>query len=429
MNQPGASYESSLLLTLEEISQLVAHSHDPAETLANIVRLIQGRFHTAVCSVYVLHPEQGELVLSATVGLKRESIGQVRMRLDQGLTGLTAEKMAPVMVADAFTHPRFKYFPDAGEDPYHSFLGVPLVEGGELQGVLVVQTMDPRTFSQNEVRMLVTVAAQVAALVGDARLLERASAAAHGPPPEPPPPESESPLLRGVPLSPGVGAGEAYVVDGFDEWRQAMPRKSDDPEREKGRLHAALEEARDEIVRLSQRISEMVGEDHGAILHAQLMILQDRTIDGDLAACLRGGATAEAALLDTLDKYVAAFQKLSTPFFQERMYDIKDVFHRVLWRLRPRRQASEAAGERQVLVAREASVMELFAADLERLAAVVVEHGGPQSHAAILARSLGVPMVGQVGDFARLLLPGRRLRVDGTTGEIALDRAGRRRRS
>ncbi len=210
-------------------------------------------------------------------------------------------------------------------------------------------------------------------------------------------------------------------MDGFDEWRQAVPRKSDDPEREKGRLHAAMEEARDEIVRLSQRISELVGEDHGAILHAQLMILQDRTIEGDLAACLRGGATAEAALLDTLDKYVAAFQKLSTPFFQERMYDIKDVFHRVLWRLRPRGRRRSAAGERQVLVAREASVMELFAADLERLAAVVVEHGGPQSHAAILARSLGVPMVGQVGDFARLLHPGRRLLVDGTTGEVALD--------
>ena len=93
----------------------------------------------------------------------------------------TAEKMAPVMVPDAFTHPRFKYFPEAGEDPYHSFLGVPLVEGGELQGVLVVQTMEQRTFSQNEVRMLVTVAAQVASLVGDAHLLELASAAAHEP--------------------------------------------------------------------------------------------------------------------------------------------------------------------------------------------------------------------------------------------------------
>jgi phosphotransferase system enzyme I (PtsP) len=421
MSQAGASYESSLLLTLEEISQLVAHSHDPAETLANIVRLIQGRFHTAVCSVYILHPEQGELVLSATVGLKREGIGKVRMRLDEGLTGLTAEKMAPVMVADAFQHPRFKYFPDAGEDPYHSFLGVPLVEGGELQGVLVVQTMEPRVFSQNEIRMLVTVAAQVAALVGDARLLEQASAAAHEAEDEPAA-EGEAKALRGTPLSPGVGVGAAYVVGGLAEWREAVPLEAGDLETERRRLHAAMEEARDEIVRLGLRIAELVGEEHGGILHAQLMILQDRTIERDLDACLRSGATAEAALLDTLDKYVAAFQKLSTPFFQERIYDVKDVFHRVLWRLRPRREA-DPAGERQVLVAREASVMELFAADLELLAAVVVEHGGPQSHAAILARSLGVPMAGQVEGFERLMHPGRRLLVNGTTGEVLLDPA------
>jgi phosphotransferase system, enzyme I, PtsP len=421
MTQAGASYESSLLLTLEEISMLVAHSHDPSETLFNIVRLIQGRFKTAVCSVYVLNPEKGELVLSATVGRKSESVGRVRMRIDEGLTGLTAEKMAPVMVPDAFAHPRFKYFPESGEDPYHSFLGVPLVEGGELQGVLVVQTMEPRTFSQNEVRMLVTVAAQVASLVGDAHLLELASAAANEPPAAPPPAEVDaSPVLRGTALSPGVGVGDAYIAGDFNEWRQTVPRKSADPGGERQRLNAALEEAREEIVRLSQRISELVGEDHGAILHAQLMILQDRSIERDLEGLISAGATAEAALLDTLDKYVAAFQKLSTPFFQERVYDIKDVFYRVLWRLRPREKMN-GGGERQVLVSREASVMELFAADLEHLAAVVVEHGGPQSHAAILARSLGIPMVGQVAGFARLLRPGRRLRVDGATGEITLD--------
>src|SRR5216683_598294 len=179
MSQLVPTHESSLLLTLEEISQLVSHSHNPGETLANIVRLIQGRFHTAVCSVYLLEPEQGELVLGATVGLKPESVGRVRMRLDEGLTGLVAEKMAPVMVGDAFAHPRFKYFPEAGEDPYHSFLGVPLVEGGSLEGVLVVQTVEPRIFSANEVRMLVTIGAQVASLVGDAHLLEKVVATAH----------------------------------------------------------------------------------------------------------------------------------------------------------------------------------------------------------------------------------------------------------
>src|SRR5207302_10945198 len=101
-------HESSLLLTLEEISQLVSHSHHPGETLMNIVRLIQGRFHTDVCSVYLLEPERGQLVLGASVGLKPESVGRVRMHLNEGLTGLVAEQLAPVTVKDAFQHPRFK---------------------------------------------------------------------------------------------------------------------------------------------------------------------------------------------------------------------------------------------------------------------------------------------------------------------------------
>src|SRR6266481_7157439 len=210
MSPSLSNHESSLLLTLEEISQLVSHSHHPGETLGNIVRLIQGRFHTDVCSVYLLEPARSELVLGATVGLKQESVGRVRMRLQEGLTGLVAEKMTPVMVSDAFAHPRFKFFPEAGEDPYHSFLGVPLIEGGSLEGVLVVQTVEPRTFLPSEIRMLVSVAAQLAPLVADSQLLERVSAMAHKPS------AAEEcrlvPSLQGTPLSPGLGLGQAYVV-------------------------------------------------------------------------------------------------------------------------------------------------------------------------------------------------------------------------
>jgi phosphotransferase system enzyme I (PtsP) len=419
MSQLAVNYESSLLLTLGEITQLVVHSHDAAETLTNIVRLIQGRIRTAVCSVYFLDMESGELVLGATVGLKPEAVGRVRMRLDEGLTGLVGEQLSPVMVADAFEHPRFKYFPETGEDPYHSFLGVPLLEGGTLQGVLVVQDVEPRTFSASEVQMLVSVAAQVAPLVGDARLMERVTAMAHqGEAAEGPRPEE---ALAGVALSPGVGLGQAYVVDGFDEWRPSVPMYAADPVRERQRLANAVQRAKDELTRLSRHISELVGEDHGAILQAQLMIMQDRTIEADLNARLEKGDSAEGALFATLDQYVAAFQRVATPFFQERVYDIKDVFHRLLWQLRPR--PSQQTSDKVVLIAREASVMELFAVDLEQLAGVVVEHGGPQSHAAILARSLNIPMVGQVADFAALLHPGRRLLVDGHKGVVTLDPA------
>jgi phosphotransferase system enzyme I (PtsP) len=413
-----------LLLTLEEISQLVSHSHDPAETLSNIVRLIQRRFHTDVCSVYLLEAERGELVLGATVGLRPEGVGRVHMRMDEGLTGLVAEQVAPVMVGDATRHPRFKYFSEAGEDPYHSFLGVPLVEGGALQGVLVVQTAEPRTFSPSETRMLVTAAAQLAPLVSGARLLERITAAARPDDAAPPEMEAAGPArLRGSGLSPGVGVGEAYLVDGFEAWQQAARLTAADPAAEARRLEAARAAAGAEITRLSQHICELVGQDHGAILQAQLMLLQDRAIEQDVSRCLAAGATAEGALLQVLERCVAAFRGLSTPFWQERVSDVKDVFRRVLWHLRPHPAPGGPAGGRLVLVAEEASVLDLFSVDLDSLAGVVVERGGPQGHAAILARSLGVPMVAQVPELARRIAPGRTLLVDGNEGFVVLDPA------
>ena len=175
----GPLDEESLLWTLEEISRLVSHSGNPAETLANIVQLIQRRFETDVCSVYLLEADRSTLVLAATVGLRPESIGRVRMRLSEGLAGLVGEQLRPQVVEDAMRHPRFKYFSEAGEDPYHSFLGVPLIDRGLLQGVLVVQTAEPRTFSMDVVRMLTTAGAQLASIVSEARTLEQFVAPAH----------------------------------------------------------------------------------------------------------------------------------------------------------------------------------------------------------------------------------------------------------
>lgn len=422
MSAATANYESSLLLTLEEISQLVSHCHHPGETLATIVGRIQSRFQTDVCSTYQLEPEQGTLVLRATVGLKPESIGRVRMHLKEGLTGLVAERLAPVMVRDAFKHPRFKYFPEAGEDLYHSFLGVPLVEGGVLQGVLVVQTREPREFSASEIRMLVAVGTQLAPLLSEAYALEQAVAVAHGTGPTACPSADQGPrTLAGVRMSPGTGVGQAYLVGDVRDFsvRSGLERRT--PAQEIDRLARAQEAVRGEITRLSQRISDLVGENHGAILQGQLMILQDATIARDLTVCLEQGRSAEEALLQTLDKYVAAFQTLKNPFFQERVYDIKDVIRRILWHLQPAPGASLPDAGKVIVVAREASVMDLFAVEIDRLAGVAVEQGGSQAHAAILARSLGIPMLGQVAGLLAAVRPGQIVALDAANGRLELD--------
>ncbi len=146
------SPDGSTLWTLDEISRLVSPSGNASETLTSIVNLIRRRFDTDVCSIYLLEPDRANLVLAATIGLRPESVGQVRMRLTEGLAGLVAQQLRPQFVKDATTHPRFKYFSEAGEDPYRSFLGVPVIDRGLLQGVLVVQTAEPRDFTPDDVQ-------------------------------------------------------------------------------------------------------------------------------------------------------------------------------------------------------------------------------------------------------------------------------------
>ena len=164
---------ASDVLTLEEIGNLAAEGGQAAETLMNVVALIAKRFGTDVCSAYLLEPDRANLVLAATVGLRRECIGSLRMAVHEGLAGLVAEQVRPVAVEQVKNHPRFKYFSEAGEDAYQSFLGVPLIDRGVLQGVLVVQTVEARAFPEAEIRMLTEAATQVAPVVSEARTLDR----------------------------------------------------------------------------------------------------------------------------------------------------------------------------------------------------------------------------------------------------------------
>src|SRR5690348_3710484 len=173
MSQPAPDRDASHVLTLEEIANLAAEGGNSAETLMNVVALIAKRFQTDVCSAYLLEPDRANLVLAATVGLRPQCVGTLRMGLHEGLAGLVAEQVRPVAVEQVKSHPRFKYFREAGEDDYQSFLGVPLTDRGVLQGVLVIQTKESRVYRDVEVRMLVEAAAQVAPVISEARALDR----------------------------------------------------------------------------------------------------------------------------------------------------------------------------------------------------------------------------------------------------------------
>jgi starch phosphorylase len=167
------SLEANHVLAWDEIANLTAETGNPADTLMNVVALIARRFGVDVCTAYLLEPDRANLVLAATVGLNRSCIGKVRLSVQEGLTGMVAEQVRPVAVEQVNKHPRFRYVPELGEDPYQSFLGVPLIDRGVLQGVLVIQTLEARTFPESEIKLLQEAAARVAPVVSEARTLDR----------------------------------------------------------------------------------------------------------------------------------------------------------------------------------------------------------------------------------------------------------------
>ncbi|MGP8142743.1 MAG: alpha-glucan family phosphorylase [Terriglobales bacterium] len=169
----ACSLDASYVLTWEEIANLEAEPGKPAETLMNVVALIARRFGTDVCSAYLLEPDRANLVLAATLGLRRECIGKLRMAVHEGVVGLVAEQVRPVAAEKVKNHPRFKYFSEAGEDAYQSFLGVPLIDRGVLQGVLAIQTVEPRIFTEEQIRLFTEAASRVAHIVREARTLDR----------------------------------------------------------------------------------------------------------------------------------------------------------------------------------------------------------------------------------------------------------------
>jgi starch phosphorylase len=173
VTQSYESRDAGHVLSLEELTNLTDEGGKPADTLMNLVALIATRFSTDVCSAYLLEPDRSNLILAATVGLHPRCIGTLRMPLSEGLAGMVAEQVMPVAVVDARNHPRFKFFKESGEEVYQSFLGVPLIDRGILQGVLVVQTKEPRKFREDEIRLLSEAASQVAPVVCEARTLDR----------------------------------------------------------------------------------------------------------------------------------------------------------------------------------------------------------------------------------------------------------------
>jgi phosphotransferase system enzyme I (PtsP) len=425
------------LLLLEAIGTLIGESGDLRHTLDRIVGLVADRLDMEVCSLYRFDAPSKQLFMVATHGLDSSSIGTVSMGLDEGLTGFVLEKSEPVMAIDALAHPRYKYFPETGEERYHSFLGVPIVDRREALGVLVVQTSRRRRFTRDEVRLMKAVAVPVGGLLMQLRLLEslehkeeerrgyqqrmldaikRLQAYERHQPST-----SEAPVtavrIAGVPAAPGFGIGRAHLLEPTVSFASIPERKPLAPRKELARFQEAVERSVEELERLKARVQRSYPEIDEALFDAQRLMLTDESLRRRVEVEIGGGAGAEAALERVVTQMVDEFAGLADPYLQERAVDVKDIGQRTLRNLLGVAERDRSFASAVVLVAPELTLSDIMLIEPEQLKGIVMGAGGATSHASILAKSLEIPTVVGVQRLEEVR-EGDHLIVDGNAGTV-----------
>ena len=396
---------------LKRLRELMAEPLEPQDRLDQIVRQIAQNMVAEVCSVYVLRSD-GVLELYATEGLNKGAVHLAQLQMGQGLVGTIAASARPLNLSDAQAHPAFTYLPETGEEIYHSFLGVPILRTGRSLGVLVVQNKASRTYRDDEVEAMETTAMVLAEMVatGELKKLTRPGLELD---------LSRPVTIEGSSFNDGIGLG--YVV--LHEPRIVVTNLlNDDTDHELGRLAEALGSLRISIDdMLSRRDVSMEGE-HRAVLEAYRMFAHDRGWVRKLEEAIRNGLTAEAAVERVQSETKARMIRLTDPYLRERMHDFDDLANRLLRQLTgygAKMSATDFPND-AIVVARAMGAAELLDYPRENVRGLVLEDGAVTSHVVIVARAMGIPVVGQAAGVVALAENGDAIIVDGDDAQLHL---------
>jgi phosphotransferase system enzyme I (PtsP) len=394
---------------LRRLVEVMAAPVSPQERLDRMVRMIAADIVAEVCSAYVLRA--GEyLELFATEGLRRSAVHLTRLRIGEGLVGLIAAQGSVINLPDAQSHPDFAYRPETGEEIYHSFLGVPIVHGGRVIGVLVIQNRTRRHYSEEEVEALQIIATVFAEMFASGGLIDPSQFPTdfgRG---------ARTERLEGVHLVGGVAVGSAVLHQLRIEVTRLV---AENPESEAARLEQAIAGLRASVDELLL-LPEVADGEHREVLEAYRMFAHDAGWRRSMREAIRTGLSAEAAVRRVQEETRLRMAQVSDAYLRERLHDLDALADRLLAYLTGRNRLHDPAvlPKEFILVARSLGPTELLDYGPGRLRGVILEEGSPTAHVTIVARALEIPVVGRVRGAMTRIEPGDRLALDGDNGQI-----------
>ena len=396
---------------LTRLHDVMASRNNAQAKLNTVVEVIGEGLDSEVCSIYLLR--EGMLELFATRGLAQEAVHVTRMSVGEGLVGTIAQNIDTLNLAEATAHPDFSYRPETGEDKYHSFAGVPIVRRERAVGVLCVQHVDPRRYEGVEIEALQTVAMVLSELITNAELVDDVDTAGlfTG--------QTGPDQLRGLTLVKGLASGMAVYHQPRITIEDVV---AEDTEAERQRVYLAFDRMREQIDRMAGQAEFGVGGEHEEVLETYKMFAYDEGWSRRINEAIDSGLTAEAAIERVQQRTRMRMRQIDDPLLADRMHDLEDLSNRLLRIVSGQIGTAASMGLRNdaILIARNLGPAELLEYDRRRLKGVVLEEGSLTSHVVIVARAMGVPVLGRVRGLRAMVREGDQLLLDADQGAVTV---------
>lgn len=412
---PARKDNVELICSIGELAGLFEKSTSLQNFLQTAVSIVAYHMCAAVCSVYLLEDETNDLVMRANQGLNAQSVGRVRLKLGEGLTGTAVKELRPIREGQASRNPLYKFIPGIFEERYQAFLAVPIVRGTSRVGALVVQDPVIDYFDDNDTRALQAIASQLASVIENAKLLMSLRRQEVEPVT---PVAADQQFVRGLPGASGSAYGLALSPGLFDPaWlddrADGQPFTADD-------FRHALRDTEHQLEDLQNHLEERLADVASLIFSAHLLILKDEQFSGEMLRLIELGQPVGRAIGKVVDDYTRLFSRSSNPRLREKVQDVQDLARRLLRNLhRPAESASDYQG--CVVVTSDLMPSDMIKLAAERAEGLLLVGGGVTAHVSILARSLRIPVVVVEERGFLKLAPGTRVLLDGDQGTVYLN--------
>ena len=401
-----------MLKDLRQIVQDVGAAPSFKAALDTIVARVRTTLGTEVCSVYVVDRDTGEFHFAANQGSNPDAVGRVVISPGEGLVGLVAERAEPINLEDAHSHPRFLYLAEMGDEAFHAFLGVPIIHQRRVLGVLIVRQRERRRFDEEEEAFLVTLSAQLAAVVahaeatGDIRALSEHRTG------------QRDTRFAGVPGSPGIGIGTAVVMQLGATLEGVPDKEAENVTVELVVFDRAIAQVRRDIENVGKQLEATLPQEERALFDAYLHMLDDDALAEEVRDRIRHGQWAQGALKQVILEHTRTFEQMEDSYLRERAADVRELGQRVLAYLQDMRRRKTRFPRDTILVGDALTAAMLGEIPVDRLRGLVSLRGSSNSHVAILARALDIPAVMGAVDVPLYGVENRNLIVDGFYGSV-----------